>query len=302
MIAITDLMNSSCLVFVDSAKSGIYRKGKPGHFYYIDKDGHRITDEGELKRISALVIPPAWTEVWISPKRNGHLQATGRDTTGRKQYRYHPEWIFRRSADKYSGLLAFGKALPKARKKIASHLKRRKFDEKKVLALCTAVLQQTLIRPGHESYKNAYGSYGLTTLKNNHFKQGAEGARLTFVGKKGIKQDVALNDKMLVRLIKRCKAIPGQELFQYYLNNGSHQAVDSGMLNNYIREITGNAFTAKDFRTWGGTLEALRQLAHLSSAHPDMPRQKIILTALESVASMLGNTREVCRKSYVDPR
>lgn len=301
MVPTSEIINSSHLVFVHPTMPGIYRKGSPGNFYYVDKHGDRIKNEADLERIKKLVLPPAWKEVWISPKKNGYLQAIGIDIAGRKQYHYHPDWTSRRSDHKYFRLLEFGLTLPNARKQIAKDLRRKDFDERKVLAICSEVIQKTLIRIGNESYKKAYGSYGLSTLKDHHFKQNDVKAMLSFVGKKGVKQEVELNDKYLIKLIKQCKDIPGQELFQFYTNGSSHQAIDSGMLNNYIREITNCDFTAKDFRTWGGTLEALRQLACFTEKYPEMSKKKVIVEVLDEVARKLGNTRAVCKSSYVYP-
>ncbi len=302
MVSTFDVIDSSHLVFVNPAQPGIYRNGKPGHFYYENKNGNRIENEADLERIKKLVLPPAWTDVWISPKKNGYLQAVGIDAAGRKQYRYHPDWTARRSNNKYFGLLDFGKALPNARKQIAKDLRRKSLDERKVLAICLQVMQKTLIRIGNESYKKMYGSYGLSTLKDNHFKEKNGKSTLSFVGKKGVKQEVELTDRSLAKLIKKCKDIPGQELFQYYTTNKMHRAVDSGMINNYIKEITGSDFTAKDFRTWGGTLEALRQLACFTEKYPEMSKKKVIVEVLDCVASKLGNTRAVCKSSYVYPQ
>lgn len=301
MVSVAEVIESSSLVFVDPAKPGIYRKGKPGKFFYEDKNGNRLKNENDLDRIKKLVLPPAWKDVWISPKKNGYLQALGIDVAGRKQYRYHADWTSRRSDHKYFRLLEFGKVLPKARKQIAKDLKRKAFDERKVLALCLTVLQQTLIRIGNEAHKRNYGSYGLSTLKDQHFKQKGDNFTLSFIGKKGVKQDVKLTDKRLAKLIKKSKDIPGQELFQYYTKDGRHRGVDSGMVNNYIKEITGGDFTAKDFRTWGGTLEALRQLACCTVQNPEMAKKKVIVEVLDCVASRLGNTRAVCKSSYVYP-
>jgi len=301
MVPTSEVIDSSSLVYVHPAMPGIYRKGKPGNFHYVDKNGVRIQKEADLDRIKKLVLPPAWTEVWISPKKNGYLQAIGKDAAGRKQYRYHPDWTSRRSDHKYFRLLEFGKALPEARKRIAKDLRRKDFDEKKVLAICLQVMQKTLIRIGNESYKKTYGSYGLSTLKDSHFKEMDQKSTLSFVGKKGVKQEVELTDKSLAKLVKKCKDIPGQELFQFYTKGKQHRGVDSGMINNYIREITGSDFTAKDFRTWGGTLEALRQLACYAEQYPDMSKKKIIVEVLDCVASKLGNTRAVCKSSYVYP-
>jgi DNA topoisomerase-1 len=302
MVPTSEVINSSSLVFVNPTQPGIYRKGKPGHFYYVNRKGERIKNETDLERIKKLVLPPAWADVWISPKKNGYLQAIGLDVAGRKQYRYHPDWTSRRSDHKYFRLLDFGKALPAARKQIAKDLRRKEFDERKVLAICMQVMQKTLIRIGNESYKKTYGSYGLSTLKDNHFKEKNGKSTLSFVGKKGVKQEVELTDKNLSQLIKKCKDIPGQELFQYYTNGKAHRGVDSGMINNYIKEITGSDFTAKDFRTWGGTLEAMRQLACFTEKYPDMSKKKVIVEVLDCVASKLGNTRAVCKSSYVYPQ
>ncbi|RZK44217.1 MAG: DNA topoisomerase IB [Pedobacter sp.] len=301
MVPTSEIIESSHLVFVKPSMPGIYRKGSPGRFYYVEKNGDRIKDEAHLARIKALVLPPAWKDVWISLKKNGYLQATGIDLAGRTQYRYHPDWTSRRSDHKYFRLLEFGKALPNARKHIARDLRRKEFDERKVLAICTEVMQRTLIRIGNEHYKKTHGSYGLSTLKDQHFKEQGNKATLCFVGKKGVKQEVELNRKHLIKLVKQCKDIPGQDLFQFYTTGKAHKSIDSGMLNNYIREITDCDFTAKDFRTWGGTLEALRQLACFTEKYPEMSRKKVIVEVLDVVALKLGNTRAVCKSSYVYP-
>ena len=301
MVPTSEIIDSCNLVFVHPSMPGIYRKGTPGKFFYVDKNGNRIKDEKVLERIKKLVLPPAWQEVWISPKKNGYLQATGIDAAGRKQYRYHTDWTSRKSDHKYFRLLEFGKALPNARRQIAKDLRRKNLDERKVLAICSEVMQKTLIRIGNETYKKAYGSYGLSTLKDQHFKQDGVKATLSFVGKKGVKQDIKLTDKNLIKLVKKCKDIPGQELFQFYTNGKAHRAIDSGMLNNYIREVTNCDFTAKDFRTWGGTLEALRQLACFTDQYPEMSKKKVINEVLDAVAAKLGNTRAVCKSSYVYP-
>lgn len=302
MVDAREEIKSSGLVYSSDSAPGIYRKGKPGKFHYVDRDGKRIHDEELLGRIKALVLPPAWTEVWIAPKKNAYLQATGLDVAGRKQYRYHPKWTSRRSESKYFRLLEFGKALPAARKRLAKDLRRKDFDEQKVLAICVQVMQKTLIRVGNEAYKNLYGSYGLSTLRDKHAKINGNSLTLSFVGKKGVKQEVTLNDKTLTALVKKSRDIPGQELFQYYTHGKEHRSVDSGQINNYIREITGCDFTAKDFRTWGGTLEALRQLARCCSDPQEVKaKKKVVVEVLDCVASKLGNTRAVCKSSYVYP-
>lgn len=302
MVQTLEELKESGLVYLTDSQPGIYRRGEPGKFYYVDKDGNRITDGRQLDRINALVLPPAWRDVWIAPKPKAHLQATGIDAAGRKQYRYHQEWTLRRSDSKYFRLLEFGKALPQARKRIAKDLKRKELDEKKVLAICIQLMQKTLIRIGNESYKQLYGSYGLSTLKDKHVKINGNKMMLSFVGKKGVKQEVILNDKTLARLVKKCRDIPGQDLFQFYKNGTEHHPIDSGKINSYIKEITGNDFTAKDFRTWGGTLEALRQLAICDcNVNEQKSKKKIIVEVLDCVAGKLGNTRAVCKSSYVYP-
>lgn len=301
MVQTPEEIKESGLVYVTDSMPGIYRKGKPGNFHYEDKNGQKITDQVQLDRIKSLVLPPAWTEVWIATRKNAYLQATGLDAAERKQYRYHPQWTSRRSDHKYFRLLEFGKALPNARKRIAKDLKRPVYDEQKVLAICVQVMLKTLIRVGNEAYAQQYGSYGLSTLRNKHAKVEGNTLKLKFVGKKGVKQEVVLNDKSLAKMVKRCMEIPGQDLFQYYTEGKEHRGVDSGKINNYIREITGSDFTAKDFRTWGGTLETLRQLALCSGNIEERPKKKIIVEVLDCVASKLGNTRAVCKSSYVYP-
>lgn len=301
MVQTLEEIKSSGLTYATDSQPGIYRKSKPGKFYYEDKEGKRISDDEQLARIKALVIPPAWTNVWIANRKSAYLQVTGLDAAGRKQYKYHPEWTSRRSDSKYFRLLEFGKVLPQARKRIAKDLRRKEFDETKVLAICMQVMLKTLIRVGNESYKELYGSYGLTTLRNKHVQINGNHIKLNFTGKKGVKQNVDLNDRTLAKLVKKCREIPGQDLFQYYKDGQEHRPIDSGKVNNYIREITGSDFTAKDFRTWGGTLEALRQLAKCCADTDDRPKKKVIVEVLDCVASKLGNTRAVCKSSYVYP-
>lgn len=302
MVQTEEEIKLSGLLYVGDQTPGIYRKGNPGEFHYEDKNGNPVTDEKQLERIKALVLPPAWTNVWIAKQKNAHLQATGIDAAGRKQYRYHHKWTSRRSDSKYFRLLEFGKVLPQARKHIEKDLKRKDLDERKVLAICVQIMQKTLIRVGNETYKELYGSFGLSTLRDKHAKFNGDKVTLSFVGKKGVKHDLTLNDRALAKLVKKCQEIPGQELFQYYKDGKEHKSVDSGKINNYIREITGSDFTAKDFRTWGGTLEALRQLA-ICGVDPTLEtkKKKVVVQVLDCVASKLGNTRAVCKSSYVYP-
>lgn len=302
MVQGKEVVKASGLVYVTDAMPGFCRKGKPGKFHYEDNSGDKITEEKHLDRIKSLVIPPAWQQVWIANKPNAYLQVTGIDAAGRKQYKYHPKWTSRRSDDKYFRLLEFGKALPEARKKLEKDLKRKDLDERKVLAISVDVLQKTLIRVGNESYKQLYGSFGLTTLRDKHVKINGSKISMDFIGKKGVKQSLELNDRTLAKLVKKCRDIPGQELFQFYTHGKEHKGIDSGKINNYIKEITGNDFTAKDFRTWGGTLEALRQFAKCSvDDNVQLNSKKTIVNVLDCVAKKLGNTRAVCKSSYVYP-
>ncbi|GGI25040.1 DNA topoisomerase IB [Pedobacter mendelii] len=301
MVQGEEVVKASGLVYVTDAMPGFYRKGNPNKFYYEDKNGNKITEQKHLDRIKALVIPPAWQNVWIASKPNAYLQVTGIDAAGRKQYRYHAKWTSRRSEDKYFRLYEFGKALPEARKIIAKDLKRKEFDERKVLAISVDVLQKTLIRIGNENYKQLYGSFGLTTLRDKHVKISGSKINIDFIGKKGVKQNVELNDRTLAKLVKKCRDIPGQELFQFYSNGKEHKSIDSGKINNYIKELTGNDFTAKDFRTWGGTLEALRQFSKCAADGVNLNTKKTVVNVLDCVAKKLGNTRAVCKSSYVYP-
>ncbi|MFC3562582.1 DNA topoisomerase IB [Pedobacter jamesrossensis] len=302
MVQGEDVVKASGLVYVTDSAPGFYRKGKPGKFHYEDKKGQKITEERHLDRIKALVIPPAWQNVWIASKPNAYLQVTGIDAAGRKQYKYHTKWTNRRSEDKYFRLYAFGKTLADARKKIAKDLKRKELDERKVLAISVDVLQKTLIRVGNENYKHLYGSFGLTTLRDKHVRITGSKISMDFIGKKGVRQNVELNDRSLAKLVKKCRDIPGQELFQFYSNGKEHKSIDSGKINAYIREITGNDFTAKDFRTWGGTLEALRQFSKCrADGNIELNTKKTVVSVLDCVAKKLGNTRAVCKSSYVYP-
>lgn len=296
-----ELLNEAGLVYVCDTDPGISRLLVNSSFKYFDRKGEPITNENILARIKKLAIPPAWTNVWIAPRVNAHLQATGIDQAGRKQYRYHSEWSRSRNETKYFRLLEFGEKLPEFRKNIIKDLRRKAMDERKVLAISVNMMQKTLIRVGNESYKQLYGSYGLTTLRNKHIKISGDTMKLAFKGKKGIYHEIRLTDRSLARLVKKCKDIPGQELFQYYTREGERKSIDSGKINRYIKEVTCCDFTAKDFRTWAGTLETLRNLAAYEFADNEVKRKKIIVAVLDDVAAKLGNTRAICKKSYVFP-
>jgi DNA topoisomerase-1 len=295
------LLEENKLIYVSGETTGIRREAKGNSYIYITKKGEEVKDEKTLDRIKRLAIPPAWQNVWIAERANAHLQATGIDAAGRKQYRYHPDWCRSRNENKYYRLLEFGKQLPFFRKNIAKDLKRKELDERKVLAISVNVMQKTLIRVGNETYKQLYGSYGLTTLRDKHVKIDGDKLKLSFRGKKGVYHEISLTDRNMARLVKKCRDIPGQELFQYYTDNGERKSIDSGKINHYIKEVTCCDFTAKDFRTWAGTLETLQRIAVYDYPENITLRKKIIVSVLDEVAAKLGNTRAICKKSYVFP-
>jgi len=287
------------LVYVTDTMPGITRRRDGDRFVYLDAKGNEIGEEDTLDRIRRLALPPAWERVWICAKPNGHLQATGVDTKGRKQYRYHANWNAIRSETKFFRMIAFGERLPHLRKRIAHDLKNRELSKEKVIGLALSVMEQTLIRIGNAAYEKQYRSYGLTTLKDRHVQVEKEAVKFRFKGKKGVFHDITVQDKRLARLVKACRDIPGKELFQYYDETGAHRSIDSGMVNDYLRETTGEEFSAKDFRTWAGTVNALRLLAELEPCETEKELKKNVNTVLEQVAHRLGNTKTVCRKYYV---
>lgn len=296
------------LVYVSDGEPGLRRMRSGKGFRYIDADGRTVRDADTLARIRSLAIPPAYRDVWICRRANGHLQACGRDARGRKQYRYHPRWQEVRDSRKFDRIVAFAAALPNLRRTLRRDLAREGLGREKVLAIVVSVLADTLVRIGNTEYARGNRSYGLTTLRNRHveFLRGGR-AHLRFRGKSGLEHDIVLDDARLTKLMRRCQQLPGQALFQYLDDDGQQQPVDSGMVNDYLREAMGTDFTAKDFRTWGGTLVAIRLLAER-----EVPRREdgeIKVTAvpavrnevIKEVAQLLGNTPAVCRKSYIDP-
>lgn len=284
----------------DAETAGITRK-KTGKKYSYYKDGEKIRDKEEITRINKLVIPPAWENVWICALDNGHLQATGFDLKNRKQYRYHPLWSALRNHTKFYRMLQFGYALPEIRLQVEKDLALRNFEKRKVLALIVSLMQRTNIRIGNNAYEKLYGSFGLTTLKGKHVKVKGQKINFSFKGKKGVIHNIDLKSKRLARLVEKCKDIPGKELFQYIDEEGNRHTVDSGMVNDYIKEISGEDFTAKDFRTWSGTVSALIAFKEIGYAETHTEYKKKVKEALEIVASHLGNTSTVCRKYYVHP-
>ncbi len=292
------------LRYVSDGQPGISRRRRGPGFRYVRSDGTALRDDAELQRIRRLAIPPAYTDVWICASPDGHLQATGRDARGRKQYRYHPAWVQRRNEDKFARILAFGAALPGLRRQVRRHLAMPGLPREKVLALVVAVMGKTYARIGNAAYARDNHSYGLTTLCNRHLDlAGNERARICFVGKSGQPQTLQIDDRRLVALIRRCHDLPGKLLFQYRDGEGAVRPVGSGDVNDYLRQLTGSEFSAKDFRTWGATLTAMIELARLPAPEDESERALAALQnqVIASVALLLGNTPAVCRKSYIDP-
>jgi DNA topoisomerase-1 len=290
------------LRYVDAvATRGIRRIGNRGHFRYVDPQGRVLRDRSQLQRIRSLVIPPAWKDVWICPHPHGHLQATGRDARGRKQYRYHARWREVRDEVKYGRLIAFARALPRIRRRLGADMRRSGLQRQRVLATVVQLLEKTLIRIGNEEYARDNDSYGLTTMRDRHAKVNGARIRFEFRGKSGLRHAVDLHDARLARIVKACRDLPGHELFQYVDDEGNRQTIDSGDVNQYLRELGGENFTAKDFRTWAGTVLAARALGSLAGFASQAQAKRNIAKAVQHVACRLGNTKAVCRKSYIHP-
>jgi DNA topoisomerase-1 len=291
---------AASLHYVVDTQQGIARIRKGTGFSYL-VDRKSIRDKNEIQRIKKLAIPPAWTNVWICADPMGHIQATGFDLRKRKQYRYHPLWTALRNETKFHRLYEFGKALPQLRLKLEEDLSKKDLSLERVIATVISLMERTYIRIGNEGYEKLYGSYGLTTLKDKHVSIAGGTVDFSFKGKKGIFHKITLRNKRLAKIVKQCREIPGKELFQYYDPDGVRKSVDSGMVNQYIQEVTGFEFTAKDFRTWAGSLHFLRELKSLSEITTQAECKRNILAALDAVSKKLGNTRTVCKSYYVHP-
>jgi len=289
------------LHYVSDDTPGIRRERQGDTFKYLDAKGRVISNEAELQRFASLGIPPAWENVWICPRPNGHIQATGRDAKGRKQYRYHPRWRATRDETKYGRMLAFGRALPQIRARVAHDLRRRDLSREKVLATVIRLLETTLIRVGNREYARSNKSYGLTTMRDKHVIVDDSSVTFQFRGKSGKNHTITLNDRRLARIVKRCRDLPGYELFQYVDERGQQQTIGSADVNDYLREITGQEFTAKDFRTWAGTVLAALALRELAPHGSATEAKRNVVRAIEHVAERLGNTPSICRKCYVHP-
>lgn len=289
------------LRYTSDSSSGYTRKKAGKGFYYVDQNGERVTDEKTLERIKALIIPPAWTDVWICKSAKGHLQATGRDDKGRKQYIYHPEWRQARSLTKFGRMIAFGKHLPQLRERIQADISSHKLNRRKVTAVVLSIMDNALIRIGNRAYAKENKSYGLTTLRDKHVKIEGSKIKFSFKGKKGVEHEIDLKDRRLARLVKKCKDIPGYDLFQYFDEDGERHTLESGDVNEYLREATEEDFTAKDFRTWGGTVRMVECLEKVLDEEPDLNKDRTIRQAVKEVAKGLGNTPSVCSKYYIHP-
>jgi DNA topoisomerase I len=289
------------LKYTTDTTPGIRRVRYGSTFRYFGASGRRVTNRDELTRIKALVIPPAWDDVWICPDANGHLQATGRDARGRKQYRYHPKWRAVRDETKYYRLIGFAKALPVIRRRTTTDLRRKRLEREKVLALVVQLLEKTLIRVGNDEYARQNRSFGLTTLRDGHVDVRGGRVRFTFRGKSGIEHEISLDDRRLARIVKACRDIPGYDLFQYYDDDGVRCCIASSDVNAYLKEITGEDYTSKDFRTWAGTVYAATLLRRSEPCTSETHGKKNIVRAVESVAQRLGNTKAVSRKCYIHP-
>ncbi|MFL5472973.1 MAG: DNA topoisomerase IB [Gemmatimonadales bacterium] len=289
------------LRYVSDTQPGIRRKRAGKGFVYVATDGKTIRDAKELSRIRSLAIPPAYTDVWICPSPNGHIQATGRDARGRKQYRYHPKWREVRDETKFGRMLGFSQALPKIRARLERDLSLPGLPREKVLATVVRLLECTCIRVGNDEYAKSNRSYGLTTLQDRHVEISGSKLRFEFRGKSGKTHKVDLNDRRLARIVERCQDLPGEDLFQYLDDDDVRQTIGSGDVNEYIRDISGQEFTAKDFRTWAGTLLAIEALTKIGPFSTQRNAKSNVLKAIDKVAEQLNNTRSVCRKYYVHP-
>ncbi|WP_375453852.1 DNA topoisomerase IB [uncultured Methylobacterium sp.] len=290
------------LSYVDDAMPGLTRTRSGRGFRYLDAKGAVLRDAAQIARIRSLAIPPAYTDVWICPRGNGHIQATGRDAKGRKQYRYHPDFRAARDATKFSHIMAFADALPGIRTRIDADMRRKGLPREKVLATVVHLLETTLIRVGNDDYAKANRSYGLTTLRDPHVR--VDGAELTFRfrGKSGKAWNLSLKDRRVAKIVKACQDLPGQELFQYLDADGTRRDVTSSDVNDYLRAISGQDITAKDFRTWAGTVLAALALRAFEAFDGEAGARKNVRTAIESVAARLGNTPTICRKCYIHPQ
>jgi len=293
---------SAKLVYVEYSQPGLRRVSRGKGFDYLDARGRKIRDVKVLRRIRSLVLPPAWRDVWICSRANGHLQATGRDARGRKQYRYHPRWRETRDESKYHRIIDFAKSLPRIRRRVRRDLQRRGMPREKVLAAVVRLLETTLIRVGNDEYARTNRSFGLTTLRNNHARVRGTRIQFEFRGKGGIQHEINFDEPQLAAIVAKCQDLPGQELFEYVDENGTVRDIGSADVNDYLRDISGGQeFTAKDFRTWVGTALAAQTLQEFEDFDSHAGAKRNVTRAIERVAQRLGNTTAICRKCYIHP-
>ncbi len=289
------------LTYTTNGEPGIRRVRKGKRFDYIGPEGKVIRDAATLGRIRSLAIPPAWEHIWISTRPRGHLQATGRDSRGRKQHLYHPRWREVRDANKFDRMAGFAKVLPRIRRRVVRDLRRERLPKEKVIATIVRLLETTYARIGNEEYAQQNHSFGLTTLRNRHVQVNGSSVRFLFKGKSGREVHVGITDRRVARVIKRCEELPGQNLFQYLDSDGERRTVTSDDVNQYLRDVAAKDFTAKDFRTWAGTVLAVRALREVADFESDADAKRNVIAAIDAVAQKLGHTRAVCRRSYVHP-
>jgi DNA topoisomerase-1 len=296
-----ELLEEAKLHYSTDTKPGISRKKSGDSFTYVTRDGQKITDEKELERIKKLGIPPAWERVWVCPSSKGHLQAVGYDSRGRKQYRYHPEWIKVSQESKYHKMIEFAKLLPRIRRQVNHDLNLPGMQREKVIATVVWLLENTLIRIGNKEYVEENKSYGLTTLKNRHVDVEGNTVKFEFKGKSGVYHKVKARSKRVANIIRHCQDLPGQQLFEYLDEEGKVQTIDSGDVNDYLKRITGEEVTAKDFRTWGGTITAAKLLDEVGLCESEKDRKKNVTQVVKEVASHLRNRPATCKKYYINP-
>jgi DNA topoisomerase-1 len=296
-----DAAERAGLRYTPDAMRGIRRERLGGAFVYIGSNGQPVTNEQKLRRIRSLAIPPAWIDVWICPHPNGHLQVTARDARGRKQYRYHPKYRAIRDETKFDRMIEFSRVLPAARVAVETHLGLPGLPRQKVLATVVWLLERTLIRVGNIEYARENETFGLTTLEDRHVVVRGKTVTFSFTGKSGIEHTMSISDARIARIVQRCQTLPGEPLFQYVDLDGNRQDVDSGAVNEYLREIAGPGITAKDFRTWAGTMLAAAALREIGPVRLVKHKKKNIVEAIDRVAERLGNTRAVCRQYYIHP-
>lgn len=289
------------LRYVNETERGIGRVRHGQRFVYRSSTGKLVRDQRTLDRIRKLAIPPAWERVWICPSPSGHIQAAGYDTRGRKQYKYHPRWQEARDGQKYDKMLEFARALPKIRARVERDLRRKGLPREKVLAAVVKLLESTLIRVGNDEYAKHNGSFGLTTLRNRHARVRGRRVQFDFRGKHNIEREIGIDDSQLARVVRQCQELPGQELFEYINEDGEVRDVGSDDVNEYLREIAGEQFSAKDFRTWAGTVMAAWELRGSEPCESTSAGKRVVNEAISHVADKLGNTRAICRKCYIHP-